>query len=377
MSKSDNGSMPHSALLRLLSTDARISVNDLADKLNTSKASAFSLIAEAVRERSLRFVPEISIDKVWKWEFIKRARVRTKRGILAEAVDELPATGFGEYIIFIKFKGGRPNDADIEKAIGNTYSAQFAARLQGESDLFIYAVDRSYDDILRFIEGMSKKLGHYRMLTSITRVWNTFGFFPPSDQLIGQLDIFDTYKKLLIGLNGNGRGTFTEIGNKFHQGAAQMLYAYDRLVKTEILKRVTYFESLQGRQAVVITARTTDAAGFADAKSAWFASLVREYEKKENECIYMCDTPSPLGTLVIAGFDGKKAMARFIASMRGTLTKSEISYMQIAKVLRGSLGVRNFDMRKTQQYRHLERNKLAPEEPQPVEPVENPDAVWP
>lgn len=358
-----------------MSADARISVNDMADSLNTSKANAFALLTDTIKERSVRFVPEISIDKVWKWEFIKRARVRTKRGILADAVDELPATGFEEYIIFAKFKGGKASDAEIQKAVGGSYSVQFAARLKGESDLIIYAVDRSYDDIMRFVEGMSKKLGHYRMLASITRVWNTFGFFPLSDNLIGQLDIFDTYKKLLIGLNGNGRGTFTEIGSKFHQGAAQMLYAYDRLVRTEILKRVTYFEMQHSGQTAVIMARTTDASGFADAKSAWFASMVKEYEKRENECVYMCDMPSPLGTLVIANFGSAKAMSRFIATMRGKLANSEISCMPITKTLHGSLGIRDFDMHKTQQYRHLERNKLVPEETKTTELVENPDAL--
>jgi DNA-binding Lrp family transcriptional regulator len=370
----DRQGQSHS-LLRLLSTDARVSVNDLADRLNTSKANALASLSNTTKERSLRFVPEISIDKVWKWEFIKRARVRTKRGILAEAVDELPATGFEEYVMLARFKGGKPGDAEIQKAIGGHYAAQFAARLKGDDDLLVYAVDRSYDDMMRFVEGVSKKLGHYRMLASITRVWNTFGFFPLSDALVEQFDIFDTYKKLLVGLNGNGRGTFTEIGNRFRQGAAQMLYAYDRLVRTEILKRVTYFEPLRGRQAIVAMARTADASGFADAKSAWFASLVKEYEKRENECVYMCDTPSPLGMLVIASFESSKALSRFVATMRGKLVNSEISYMPISRVLHGSLGIRDFDMSKTQQYRHLERNRLLPEEPKAAEPVENPDAI--
>lgn len=220
-----------------------MSMQDLADSLRTTKVNAYSLFNEVASEYLMSFVPEISVDKLWKWEFIKRARLRTKRGILAEAVDELPLTGFGEYMVFVKFVGKKPSDEEIIKGMGTSYAPQFAARTRGEYDLVIYVVERSYEDALRFTDTLNRNLSKYDMLAYTSRIWSNFGFFPLNKKLLEQFDIFDTYKNLLFGLSDGGRNTFTEIGKIFKQGPAQMLYAYDRLARTEILRRVTYFEA--------------------------------------------------------------------------------------------------------------------------------------
>lgn len=365
-------------ILRLLSVDARMSMQDLANSLKTTKVNAYALFNEISGAYSMRFVPEIGIDKLWKWEFIKRARLRTKRGILAEAVEELPLTGFGEYLVFIKFVGKKPSDAEIVKAIGNSYAPQFAARTRGEYDMAVYVVERSYEDAIRFTDTLSKNLDKYKMLAYTNRIWGNFGFFPLSNKLIEQFDIFDTYKNLLFGLNESGRSTFTDIGKRYSQGPAQMLYAYDRLARTEILKRVTYFEARpEGSVSILAIAKTENEKAFDESRDRWFAKMIKEYEKKENECVFMCDTPNPKGVAVIGHFATKANANRFLSSMRSGLKGSAVDSLEITKVLLGSLGVRDFDMRYTHQYKHLERKKLVPAATTkgPETPVENPDAV--
>jgi DNA-binding Lrp family transcriptional regulator len=365
-------------ILRLLSVDARMSMQELASQLKTTKANAYSLFNEVAKEYGLKFVPEISIDKLWKWEFIKRARLRTKRGILAEAVEELPVTGFGEYLIFIKFVGKKPGDGEIVKAMGSHYAPQFAARTKGEYDLVVYAVERSYEDAVRFADALSRNLDRYKMIAYTSRVWGSFGFFPLSNRLIEQFDIFDTYKNLLFGLNDNGRSTFTEMGKRYSQGPAQMLYAYDRLARTEILKRVTYFESRPKNSfGLLAIVKTESESRFDESKDVWFAKLVKEYEKRGNECVFICDTPSPKGLAVIADFPGAGAASRFLSSMRSCLRGAEVEGLQLGKALVGSLGIRDFDMRYATQYRSLERKKLVPAAAAKTfeTPVENPDAI--
>ncbi|MDE1855572.1 MAG: hypothetical protein KGH57_04645 [Candidatus Micrarchaeota archaeon] len=365
-------------ILRLLSVDARISMQDLANSLKTTKVNAYGLFNEVANEYGLRFVPEISIDKLWKWEFIKRARLRTKRGILAEAVEELPLTGFGEYLVFVKFVGKKPADEEIVKATGSSYAPQFMAKTKGEYDLVIYAVERSYEDAVRFTDTLSKNLGKYRMLAYTMRVWGSFGFFPLSNKLIEQFDIFDTYKNLLFGLNEGGRNTFTDIGKHYNQGPAQMLYAYDRLARTEILRRVTYFESKpKNSYGIIAVVKTQSEGEFENARERWFVKLTKDYEKRENECVFMCDTPSPKGLVVIADFPSKSAAGRFLSSMRSSLKGAEVNSMQMGRVLAGGLGVRDFDMRYTSQYKRLERKKMVPSMAQkmPETPIENPNAI--
>ncbi len=364
-------------MLRLLSVDARISMQDLANSLKTTKVNAYNAFNELSGEYGLRFVPEISIDKLWKWEFIKRARLRTKRGILAEAVEELPLTGFGEYLVLVKFVGKKPADEEVVRAIGNSYAPQFAAKAKGEYDLVIYVVERSYEDAVRFSDVFSKNLSKYRMLAYTTRVWGNFGFFPISNKLIEQFDIFDTYKNLLFGLNDGGRNTFTDIGKRFNQGPAQMLYAYDRLARTEILKRVTYFESKpRDNYLLMAIAKVDNDKAFEDSRNGWFVKLVKEYEDKENEFVFMCDTPSPRGAVVISELANKAAAGKFLSKMKKGLKGAEISGMQLTKVLLGGLGIRDFDMRYTSQYRRLERGRALPAAAEKgLETVENPNAL--
>ena len=157
-----------------------------------------------------------------------------------------------------------------------------------------------------------------------------------------------------------------------------MLYAYDRLARTEILKRVTYFESKPGGSfGIVAIAKVQSEKEFGDSRDKWFAKLAKEYDKRTNECIFMCDTPSPKGIIVIADFANKGAANRFLSTMKRGLKGTQVSKMQLGKALVGSLGVRDFDMRYTSQYRSLERKKLVPAAATKSfeTPVENPNAV--
>lgn len=348
-------------ILRLLSVDARISMQDLANSLKTTKVNAYGLFNEVSNEYQMRFVPEIRIDKLWKWEFIKRARLRTKRGILEESAEELPTTGFGEYIVFVKFKGKEPKNEEIIKAMGNSYIPQFAARMKGDYDLMIYAIARSYEDAIQFVDSLSSNLSKYPMLTYTTRTWSSFGFFPLNKKLIEQFDIFDTYKNLLIGLSNTGRSTFTEIGKEFNQGAAQMLYAYDRLVRTEIVRRMTYFEAKPNNSVyMAILLKIQNPKSFDECKCTWFKKLLKKYENEENECVFMCDMPSPKSMLVIASLSNNKKAESFLSGIRSSLKSVEMTKMRISKVLYGNLGIRDFDMRYTFQYKSLERKGMVP-----------------
>jgi DNA-binding Lrp family transcriptional regulator len=358
----DSGGEMQDTILKQLSIDARISMKTLSDTTRSGKGNAYGMFNKVVEEYGLRFVPEIDINNLWKWEFIKKARMRTKRGILNEAMEAIPITGFGEYMMLVKFTGKAPSDAEIVAAFGTSYAPQFAARLEGDShDLMVYVVARSYEDAVEFANAFGKKLSGHKMAIFTNRIWGVYGFFPLNAKLISQFDIFDSYKNLLLGLNGAGRDTFSEIGRKAGQGPAQMLYAYDRLIRTGILKRITYYE---GRPKctinVMLSIKANNPKAFDEGKDAWFMKLIKQYEHSENECIFMCDTPSPKGMLVIASFRKSSDANRFVSSVRSTLAGVEVARHDIGNVLVGNLGIRNFDMRYSQQYRSLAIRRMVP-----------------
>jgi DNA-binding Lrp family transcriptional regulator len=358
----ENSQGMRDTILKQLSVDARISMKTLSGSTGGAKGNAYGLFNKVVEEYGLRFVPEISIENLWKWEFIKKARMQTKRGIITEAMDAIPITGFGEYLMLVKFIGAAPDDEKIVEALGTSYSPQFATRLKGnDHDLLVYVVARSYEDAVELANSFGKKLGKHRMVTHIDRVWGKFGFFPLNEKVISQFDIFDSYKNLLIGLNGSGRDTFSEIGRKAGQGPAQMLYAYDRLVRTGIMKRITYYEDRpKGGINLLLTLKTVNPKSFDETKDAWFMKLIREYERAENECVFMCDTASPRGMLVIASFQSAGRAGKFVGAIRSTLKGVVVSRAEIGGVLMGHLGIRDFDMRYTQQYRSLAIRRLVP-----------------
>ncbi|VVB76769.1 Uncharacterised protein [uncultured archaeon] len=366
-------------VIRQLGIDARISMKTLMSSVGGARSSAYGLFNSVTSEYGLKFVPEINISNLWKWEFIKRARMQTKRGIIAEAtMEELPVAGFGEYMVLVKFAGKPPGDEIIRAALSAFDAPQFAARLDGDYDLIIYAVARSYEEALEFTDGFSKKLDKQNMTTYTNRVWGIFGFFPVNAKLIGKFDIFDSYKNLLLGLNESGRKTFSDIGRKANQGPAQMLYAYDRLVRTGILRRITYYETKpKSTINVLFKIKATNAKSFDGAKDAWFMRLIKEYEKMENECVFMCDIPSPKGMLVIGSFEKADRLKNFVGMMKSSLDGIEITQTKITSVLQGSLGIRDFDMRYTQQYASLARRRMVPRlNEKPVEAIsDNPDAL--
>ncbi|MDE1855972.1 MAG: hypothetical protein KGH49_01920, partial [Candidatus Micrarchaeota archaeon] len=95
-------------MLKLLSVNGRMSIGDLGKSLGITKPSAYHLFLETVKEYDLRFVPEINISKIWRYEFIKLSRMRTKKEILDEALEEIPEAGFEEYIVVFNFLKGAP-----------------------------------------------------------------------------------------------------------------------------------------------------------------------------------------------------------------------------------------------------------------------------
>ncbi len=350
-------------VLRLLSVDARMSIRDLAAALKVSKATAYNIFQEVVKEYDLHFTPEINIGELWRYEFVKQARTHSKKEILEDIVDTVPLIGFEEYVILLKFSKKVPKEEQLLKALGDSFMPQFVARLRGNYDFIIYLVAREYYEVASFLIDVGKKLKGFQFTTDLQRLDRGYGFFPLKTELIKQFNLFDTYLNLLVGLNENGRATLSEIGreSKKKTGSAQMLYAYERLKKTGILQRVTYYE---GKPKNVVDAMIqisiTDHYAYQQSKTKWHMEMVKGYEKRHNEYTYMCDISSPLGFLMFMSFDNGDDAEKFVDRLKAVYKGVDITYYTLTEVLMGHLGIRDFDMRYTGQYQMLERLKLVP-----------------
>jgi len=348
-------------MLKMLGVNGRISSRDLAKTLKISKTTAHKLFSELSKEYNLRFTAEIGIEELWRWEFVKQARTYNKKGILEKVIENLPELGFEEFIILFKFLDGTPANEELVAAVGKSYIPQFIGKLHGDHDLLIYGVARGYDEINRFVIDFNRHISRYKSTSELLNIRRTYGFFPLRQKLLEHFEIQDTYKHILLGLNGDGRTEFSGIAKKFKHGLPHTLYAYDRLLKTGILKRLTYYEGVPKNVfGVIIQIKITNEARYFETREKWFLDMVLSSEKDHAEYTFICDISNPDGVLIFMNFKNGDLVEKFIDRLMKLLGGVELKYTVITGIVLGNLGVRDFDMKYSGQYKSLERKRLLP-----------------
>jgi len=349
-------------MLRFLSIDGRASIDSISKHLKMPKATTYSIFNEVVKEYGLHFVPEIDLEDIWKHEFIRISKHKsTKREMREEALAKIPELGVEEYITFIKFNKDVPNDEEILRALSNFTVPQFVAKLHGEEDLVIYEVAKSFYNLNKFLINFSKNLKDYNMLVNTSRIVTTFGFLPIRNELIDELMLSGSAKALLEGLNIDGRGEIKEIAKRFYQKPELLLYTMERLKESGLLKRITYFEA-QPKSNIngIIKIAITNESDFLDSRNKWFAELIKIRPEEHLKYVYICDILNPSGILVFVNLSSNEEIDNLLNNMRKVIKGAEISYITMTKTLLGNLGIRNFDMRYSNQYKHLELEGLVP-----------------
>ncbi len=349
-------------LLRILSVNARASINDIAKKMGIPKPTAYNLLKEVIEEYDLHFVPEINIEYVMRYEFIKMSKTHSKKEMLHRSVEQLTEMGFEEFLIFIKFAGNIPSDEEIMKAIGGSHIPQFIARLHGDYDLIMYVVATNFLDLERFINHtFGPQLKNYVMTIEVNKLFRSLGYFPLRNELIKKFDISDNYKELLLGLNNNGRIQIGELARKMKSNQMRLIYAFERLKRTDILSRVTYFEGKpKNVVSTIVQMKITNINDFKKNRNKWFLSMIKNYQAKHNEYAFVCDISNPIGALLILNFQSSDDVEEFFSEIRKNVKGVEFRYFMMTKSLLGNLGIRNFDMRYSSQYRTLEIDKMVP-----------------
>ncbi len=341
-------------VLKILSVDGRVSSNEIARKLSIPKTTAYNLLNETIEKYGLKFVPEINIEELWKYEFMKLGRRASKSSVMEKTLESMPSIGFEEYMIFIKFLNKVPGEEFIKNAIESSYIPQFVARLHGEYDLVIYAVTRNYSELDKFAIMLSEKLGKYNFTFTANKIIRTFGFFPLRQEIFEQLNIFDNYKKLLSDLNKNGRRPFSEIVAKKDKEQSQITYIFDRLHKSGILERISYYETKPANVVSgLVQMKITNSSSFVNKKNNWLKNMVSSGKDNHIYYTFMCDILNPHGGLIFVNFNNSEQIDKFLENLSKHLPNVDINYTPLTNILLGHLGIRNFDMVHSQQYKML------------------------
>jgi len=357
-------------ILSILGANARISINDLAGEVHIDKNKTYEIFNNIVEKYGIRFVPEINIDALWHMEFARQARLQTKRSIIGEAEEMISNVGFSEYLMQIKFDEKIPNNDELISAAEKEYWTQFLAKTHGNYDVLAYIVARPYDDLRYIISKLGAVLKNYNMEISISKIWPYFGFFPPSKSLISQFKLFETYKNLLVGLLNAGRENFSEMGKEYGQGYTQMLYSYDRLYRTNVLKRVTYYETKPNKKAYeAVSIKVTNREKFEKSKEEWYMHIIEQANKGKQLYVYACETVAPFGNFVILAGESTEEIKKEISHI-SKLKGAKVSGTHIDQSLIGALGIREFDMRYSFQYEYLESRNKVPRIQEAVQKIE-------
>ncbi len=342
-------------LLTELSMNSRSGIDKVSQQANLSRGSVYKLIGKLVEKYDLHFVPEINLERIWKYEFIALTRRKSKREIYQTPVNKL---GFESFAMLTKFAGKMPSNEEILAAIGKSYLPQYIARLSGQYSLFIYAVARNSAEASEFQYSFMNKLSKYNSIPRIKAIYPTFGFFPITNALIEQMNIQVSYKRILQALNNGTRRRFIEMGKEIGVDNQMIGFDYARMQDIGILRRSTLYMGKPPEPIIklfMISIRQREK--FLKNRQRFLLDFVK---KRVNTFVFMSNQIDPEGFLIIAKFNSPYEEEEFRKSIERLNMGVKIFESTVIKTIYGHLGIRSFVPEETDQYKELESKGLVP-----------------
>lgn len=345
-------------ILTALSMDSRMGIDGIAEYAGLTRDQARGRVRHLVDAYGIRFVPEINLRSLQKYEYLGLSWGKSKREMLRMLTDGANfSIGFEEYIALVEFKKGEPTNAEILKATEGSYIPQYIARMSGHCNLMIYAVARNSTEISRFMYRFMNNLGKFNSTVRLQFIFSTFGYFPVNDKLIGQMQINARYKELLLALNADAKVEFKSLTEEMgNVTGATVGVTYARLREMELLKRPTICITKQVEPLIeLFTLSLVDREKFLKNRDKMLLDFVRV---KIKHYVFMADISNPDGALIIARFKSALEAENFKKDF-GTLDMGvEVEESTILQDIYGNLGIRNFIPEETLQYKELAAKSL-------------------
>ena len=342
-------------VLTLLSMNSRTGIDKISAETGIKRGQVYTLIKKLIKKYGIRFVPEIGLDCVWKYEFLGQSWGKSKKELLQTNMKKL---GFEQYIAFIQFKGQeKPTHEEILKATEGSYIPQYIARTTGGCSLFMYLVARNSLEVSAFTYTFLKNLSKFSMELRLKFIQPTFGYFPLCDGLIQQMQIQARYQKLLLALNKNARVKFTALLNDFG-GVSDMTMSElgSRLRETGLLRRSTICITRPREQLTkLFVFSIVDMQKFQKNRYAWFLELVKS---RFRDYVFMADIEDPFGIMIITKFETVLEAEEFKEEIDKLDMGVKLEESTILESVRGELGIRNFMPEETPQYNALKAKGL-------------------
>ncbi|MGI0141491.1 MAG: hypothetical protein ACREBF_02455 [Candidatus Micrarchaeales archaeon] len=345
-------------IITAMSMDSRAGVDKIATETGLLRERVYLIQKKLVEKYDIKFVPEINIANLQKYEFLGMGWGKSKREILKiVSSEEAPSIGFEEYIALIDFKSSEPSNEEILRAMGDSYIPQYVARTAGQHSLFMYAVARHSSDITEFMYKFMNNLSKFNSTERLQFIYPTFGYFPFNNKLIEQMRIQSQYKKLLLALNDNAKVEFTSLTKEFGGvTSATVGSLYARLKEIGLVTRSTI--CIRKPEELIIKLfilSIVDRQKFTKNKDKFLLNFVGNQNR---HYVFMADIRNPGGLLIIARFKTPLEEEEFKRGFALIDLGVEISESTILQSIYGNLGVRNFISEETVQYKVLQSHGL-------------------
>ncbi len=204
-------------ILRILSSDSRMTATSLAEKSGCSKPTALKKLRQIEKGLNLRYIPQFNYQKL----------------------------GLGhQYLVAAKTERSMGRK-ELLGLLGKSSIPQFAAICEGDFNLLIYAVAKSSFDYFRWAYFMRKSLqtppGKLLSWNESEVALPRLGFFPLRGEVLDNLDLPSTQKKLLKELNRNARVPLKSMAHILKMTPTAARYNLDMLLRKGYIHRFTAF----------------------------------------------------------------------------------------------------------------------------------------
>jgi len=329
------------AILQELSTNARISANEIAKKLGIEPTLVNYRIKRLEQRYNIKYTIEIA---------------------------PRPFNLF-RYIVLVKFLNDKPNPDETKEVLEQEPTVLFAASLKGDYDLFIYMFAENtkiLDDKIYNIRS-SHAFAPYESEWNVTYITYAYGYVPLRDKFFDLLreKVWHRSKEtprkkegmltereylVLKELNENSRQDFAEIDKKLGLGNGAAYYTYYSLLEKGIILRSTIeIQSLPIKYEILFVCTQTDTFAFNLHRREFLMHLIDLPKTPTSTYALEGDIGAPRGVIFIApSYSGNLKESEDLLSrfLRGSKMKSNV----IVQTLVGSLGYRRIDPKVTYQY---------------------------
>ena len=311
-------------IVRMLSENSRLSMAELAKRLDVSRPTVKEKIRRLESELGMRYTLELNEE----------------------------ALGLNSpHLIAVKFKK-KPDYARIKEILTRSYIPQVAFSVSGDYDMAIYANAMSGGEYAKWDKAMRILLRDFRAVWEPSEVVHKqLCFFPIRNETIARTKLDQNSRSLLLYLNDNSRVSFQQLSKNLNIHFNTVKYNFDKLMASGRIRRPTItMDPIKGISFMSWFSNYSPAEGYENSSAKARLPL---FDDDENPLInrYLL-TASLIGShdlFSIDVFDNKAAAVKYDLSYHKKLFVKhgiEMTSGEIKKLIIGKLPIRSIDVRK-------------------------------